>query len=112
MLEHHAAAGAASGSPTRKANKENTPPEPRPGLQKEPTFVNHAAMSRQEPYRTRDFDTGTKTKYATGVGISAEDMEKLQKPSVKRLANVTQLCKSLLDLLLLHDCGTRNHAPH
>ncbi|KAF2017172.1 serine/threonine-protein kinase cot-1 [Aaosphaeria arxii CBS 175.79] len=78
-------------SPTRKANKENTPPSARPGLQKEPTYLTHAAQSRQEPYRTREAESQS-TRYINGPQrLSAEELEKARKPAVKRLANVTQL---------------------
>jgi serine/threonine protein kinase len=79
------------GSPTRKSNKENTPPGTRPALKKEASFLNHAAQSRQEVYKTKEA-TESKTQYVQR-GLSAEDIEKLQKASVKRLSNVTQLCK-------------------
>jgi len=79
------------GSPTRKSNKENTPPDLRPALKKESGFLGHAAQSRQEIYKTREA-TESRTQYIQR-GLSAEDIEKLQKPSVKRLANVTQLCE-------------------
>jgi cell cycle protein kinase DBF2 len=78
-------------SPPKKSNKENTPPGPRPGLKKESSFVNPAAVSRQEPYKPRDPET--QSIYNTQRGLSREDLDKLQKPAVKRLANVTQLCK-------------------
>jgi cell cycle protein kinase DBF2 len=94
VLEAHSNAG----SPGKRPNKENTPPEPRPALKTESTHLNYAAVSRQEPYKVRDVDTGHK-KYATGHGLTPSDLEILQKPSVKRLANVTQLCKSFLQLL-------------
>jgi len=80
------------GSPTRKSNEENTPPVIRPALKKESSFLGHAAQSRQDVYKTREA-TESRTQYIQR-GLSAEDIEKLQKPSVKRLANVTQLCKS------------------
>ncbi|KAF2116841.1 kinase-like domain-containing protein [Lophiotrema nucula] len=89
----------APGSPTRKANKENTPPGPRPGLQKEPSYITHAAQSRQEPYRTHDAKS---TRYLNGPQrLTPEELEKARKPSVKRLANVTQLyfLDHYLDLL-------------
>src|SRR2546430_13482153 len=79
------------GSPTRKSNKENTPPGIRPALKKDSNFLGHAAQSRQEVYKTREA-AESRTQYIQR-GLSAEDIEKLQKPSVKRLANVTQLCK-------------------
>jgi len=80
------------GSPTRKSNKENTPPSARPGLQKEASYVTHAAQSRQDPYRTREADQSTRY-YHGPQRLSAEELEKARKPSAKRLANVTQLCK-------------------
>jgi hypothetical protein len=81
-----------SGSPTRKPNQENTPPNGRPGVQKETSYLTHAAQSRQEPYRTRDADQSTR--YLNGPQrLSAEELEKARKPAVKRLANVTQLCR-------------------
>lgn len=84
------------GSPTR--NKENTPPSAIPrSPKKESAFVTQAAQSRLEGYRTRDAADQLAPPRPTYVqrGLSAEDLEKLQKTSVKRLANVTQLCKDL-----------------
>lgn len=78
------------GSPTRKQGKENTPPGSRHGL--ESGVQNHAALSRQELYQQRDAPQPTK-KYNTQRGLTAEELEILQKPNVKRLANVTQLCQ-------------------
>lgn len=77
------------GSPTRKSGKENTPP----GVRPKPTTPNQAAVSRQEPYQARDTDSGAKARYNPQRGLTAEELEKLQLPKVKRLANVTQLCK-------------------
>jgi cell cycle protein kinase DBF2 len=82
------------GSPTRKSNKENTPPGARPGLQKDSSYVTHAAQSRQDPYRTREADQSGRY-YPGQQRLSAEELEKARKPQVKRLANVTQLCKCL-----------------
>ncbi|KAJ9666768.1 serine/threonine-protein kinase dbf2 [Coniosporium apollinis] len=79
------------GSPTRKSNKENTPPGHRPQLTKESSYLNHAAASRQEPYRAREPVEPARTNYTVQRGLSPEELEKLQKPSVKRLANVSQL---------------------
>ena len=53
-----------------------------------------AAARRQEPYNTRDDHSPTRTQRHQPTfagGLTAEDIEKLQKPNVKRLANVTQL---------------------
>ena len=77
-------------SPTRKANKENTPPSTRPGLHKDASYINHAAMSRQELYKSRE----ESRQPPVPQRLSPEDQEKLRKPAVKRLANVTQLCMS------------------
>ena len=77
------------GSPTRKSNKENTPPG---GLAfgKSVGFQqNQAALSRQEPYQQAESRRGP----AQTRGLTAEELQKLQLPKVKRLANVTQLCK-------------------
>jgi cell cycle protein kinase DBF2 len=82
----------APGSPTRRSNQENTPPNARPGIQKEASYVTHAAQSRQEPYRTQTADQSTRY-YPGPQRLSADELEKARKPSVKRLANVTQLCK-------------------
>ena len=79
------------GSPLKKSGKENTPPgfrSPKPGT------PNQAAVSRNEPYQLRDADCGPKTRYNPQRGLTAEELEKLQLPKVKRLANVTQLCKT------------------
>ncbi|KAF2745839.1 kinase-like protein [Sporormia fimetaria CBS 119925] len=75
-------------TPTPRSNKENTPPGSRLSPTKDSHFVNHAAQSRQEPYRTRELDTQT-TRWPQR--LSAEELEKARKPTVKRLANVTQL---------------------
>lgn len=81
-----------AGSPTRKSNQENTPPGIRPDTHKESSFLTHAAQSRQEPYRTRGAE-GSQRYYPAPPRLSAEELEKARKPAVKRLANVTQLCK-------------------
>jgi cell cycle protein kinase DBF2 len=80
------------GTPTRKSNKENTPPGAL-RLGKDSTFnANQAAISRQEPYQQREpLDTSSR-KQAQIRGLTPEEREKLQLPKVKRLANVTQLC--------------------
>ncbi|KJX96279.1 serine/threonine protein kinase [Zymoseptoria brevis] len=81
----------APGSPTRKNGKENTPPSSRPQIQQTQSFINQAAASRQAPYSSReDLSPGRQPKTISN-GLTQEEIEKLQKPSVKRLANVTQL---------------------
>lgn len=77
------------GSPARKQGKENTPPstahaKPSP---------NQAAVQRQEQYQVRDTDSSSKQRYQPQRGLTPEELEKLSLPKVKRLTNVTQLCK-------------------
>jgi cell cycle protein kinase DBF2 len=90
---------ASPGSPLRKQGKENTPPSARMGTEPAgpPTL---AALSRQELYQPRGSTPPTQRKYNTQRGLTSEELEILNKPNVKRLANVTQLCKfSKLSLL-------------
>ncbi|KAI9873798.1 MAG: hypothetical protein M1830_010593 [Pleopsidium flavum] len=79
------------GSPTRQSNKENTPSGIRPPREANYT-PNQAAVSRQEPYqRLEQVDPAGRKGYNPQRGLTAEELEKLQLPKVKRLANVTQL---------------------
>ena len=78
------------GSPARKQGKENTPPSIN---HSKPSTPNQAAVSRQEPYQSREAESGVKLRYNPQRGLTAEELEKLQLPKVKRLANVTRLCK-------------------
>lgn len=76
-----------SESPTRQSNKENAPAG---GLRYgKDVQQNHAAISRQEQYQA----TGSRKTITRG--LTTEEMQKLHLPKVKRLANVTQLCKLL-----------------
>ena len=95
------------GSPTKKQGKENTPPGLRPS---KPATPNQAAVSRQEPYQSRDTDSGVKARYNPQRGLTPEELEKLQLPKVKRLANVTQLCQIPLILFLCSEL-TSNRFP-
>ena len=85
------------GSPLKKQANENTPPISR-GLDLG-TNHNLAAQQRQAGYQpadsglARENSTPTIRKYNTQRGLTPEELELLQKPNVKRLANVTQLCK-------------------
>ncbi|KAJ5092505.1 hypothetical protein NUU61_007375 [Penicillium alfredii] len=96
-------------SPTRRANKENTPPNSTRLAKDLGTNPTPAALSRQEPYQPRDADT---TKRQVQLrGLSPEEMEKLQQPRVKRLVNVTQLyfLDHYFDLLsYVHNRQTRH----
>lgn len=86
-----------TGSPLRNQGQENTHPAlPRDPFT-EPTYQpSHAAVSRQELYQTRDRPPATVRRFNTTRGLTAEERELLQKPGVKRLVNVTQLCKLVL----------------
>jgi len=75
-------------SPTRMSNKGNAPATgPRfakdIGIQQ-----NHAALSRHEQYQPAETKKTPQTR-----GLTTEELQKLQGPRIKRLANVTQLCK-------------------
>lgn len=74
-----------STSPLKKQGQENTPPASQPRL-------NHAAVSRQQPYEGKDRALTSVKKFNTSRGLTAEEREILQKPNVRRLVNVTQLC--------------------
>lgn len=87
------------GSPLRKQGKENTPPSSRHGQALDSTTSNQAALSRQDIYQHRELQAPTQKKYNTQRGLTPEELEILQKPNVKRLANVTQLCKSQMFFL-------------
>jgi tRNA A-37 threonylcarbamoyl transferase component Bud32 len=91
----HKSAGS-PGSPLRKQGKENTPPSSRLAFDAGVT-QNAAALSRQQIYQAREREEAVPTikKYNTQRGLTAEEREILNKPNVKRLANVTQLCKFL-----------------
>jgi cell cycle protein kinase DBF2 len=79
------------GSPLRKQGKENTPPNARHAADLNAS-QNQAAVSRQEIYQSREQSSPSPPKYNTQRGLTAEELEILQKPNVRRLANVTQLC--------------------
>lgn len=80
-------------SPTRRHDKENTAPNSRLNIESFPV-QNQAALSRQAIYETRELATPPTKKYNTQRGLTPEEYEIMQKPNVKRLANVTQLCSS------------------
>ncbi|RMZ81351.1 hypothetical protein DV738_g2241, partial [Chaetothyriales sp. CBS 135597] len=77
---HYAARPA---SPTRQSNKENTPV----AYGKDQSATSHAALSRREQYKPAD----TKRTTVSTRGVTTEELQKVQLPRVKRLANVTQL---------------------
>lgn len=81
------------GSPLRKQGKENTTPGTPGRLGNDPPPT-PAALSRQELYQSRETtNTPSQRKYNTQRRLTPEELEILNKPNVKRLANVTQLCK-------------------
>lgn len=94
FTSHDTKAGA-PGSPTRKHGKENTPPTHRPQLQQQHSYDSQAAQQRQNVYQPRQERSPTRPESkqaAAPYGVpTPEEMEKLQRPAVKRLANVTQL---------------------
>lgn len=82
----------ASGIPVRKHGKENTPPSSRSGTDAILPQT-QAALSRQEHYQ-REPPAQSSKKYNTQRGLTKEELAIINKPNVRRLANVTQLCKS------------------
>jgi cell cycle protein kinase DBF2 len=85
--------GTPGGSPLRKQGQENTPPAISRGAAVDAShLMSHAAFSRQDIYSLRT--SAPAKKFNTSRGLTAEELEILKKPSVKRLVNVTQLCKS------------------
>ncbi|KAK4214070.1 Serine/threonine-protein kinase sid2 [Rhypophila decipiens] len=81
-----------TGTPQKSRGQENTPPvmprNPPTELSFQPS---HAAASRQELYQQRERPSPTVRRFNTSRGLTAEELEILKKPSVKRLVNVTQL---------------------
>lgn len=91
LPDYGAAGMQAPASPTRQSNKENAPAGIlKPALKKESSFQNQAAQARPGAYRANELERPTQTLQR---GLSSQDLEKLSKPAVKRIANVTQLCK-------------------
>ena len=83
-----------TGSPLRKQGQENTPPTASKITVPEPIYQhNHAAVSRHELYQMKDRPTTPAKKFNTSRGLTPEELEILQKPNIKRLVNVTQLCQ-------------------
>ena len=75
--------GPTPGSPLKKQGQENTPPV---------QHITHAALSRQQLYEGKERPLTPAKKFNTSRGLTAEEREILQRPSVRRLVNVTQLC--------------------
>lgn len=88
----------ATAASPRKHGQENTPPvTTRPPIVDSPSYISHAAVSRQGLYQQtgRERPSTPAKKFNTSRGLTAEERELLQKPNVKRLVNVTQLCRFL-----------------
>lgn len=86
------------GSPTtplKHQGQENTPPT----ASKIPISHNHAAQTRQELYNSPRAPPPGK-KFDTSRGLTDKERAILEKPNVRRLVNVTQLCEPPLFLLL------------
>ena len=87
-----------SNSPLSRQGQENTPPatsRAAAAAADSPSFQpSHAALTRQELYQQKERPSTPAKKFNTSRGLTPEELEILQKPSVKRLVNVTQLCKS------------------
>ena len=83
-----------AGNQLQKQGQENTPPASRLGLGLSEGQVqhSHAAKSRQQLYEAKDRPMTPHKKFNTSRGLTAEEREILQKPNIKRLVNVTQLC--------------------
>ena len=82
-----------TGSSFKIQGQENTPPVGRPAGSEQHVQHSHAALSRQQQYEPRERPTTPAAKrFNTSRGLTAEEREILQKPAVKRLVNVTQLC--------------------
>lgn len=96
----HKNPSSAAGSPLKNRGQENTPPvlsrDPPPELSFQPS---PAAVSRQELYQQRERPSPTVRRFNTSRGLTAEELEILKKPSVKRLVNVTQLCRFIYLLI-------------
>lgn len=88
-----------TGSPLRNQGQENTPPtSSRPVSSRgnptdAPLQPSHAAISRQGLYQLKERPSTPAKKFNTSRGLTPEEREILQKPNVKRLVNVAQLCK-------------------
>ena len=81
-----------SGNPLKKQGQENTPPASRLGGNDAAVQPSHAALTRQQLYEPRERPLTPAKKFNTSRGLTAEEREILQKPNVKRMVNVTQLC--------------------
>lgn len=84
--------GPGSGAPLKKQGQENTPPATRLGATDSPLQHSHAAVTRQQLYEQSHRPLTPHKKFNTSRGLTAEERDILQKPNIKRLVNVAQLC--------------------
>lgn len=99
----HKGFSSGGGSPQRATGQENTPPSRgNPASAANASFqTSHAALSRQGLYHLKERPTTPAKKFNTSRGLTPEEREILQKPNVKRLVNVTQLCRFSLPIAFL-----------
>lgn len=92
---------ASPGTPRRRQGQENAQPVPRLAAhdQERQPHHSHAALSRQQPYETTKDRPIIAKRFNTARGLTAEEREILQRPNVRRMVNVTQLCKSVFIFL-------------
>lgn len=82
-------------TPLRHQGQENTPPATTSkNPPANPLSHNHPALSRHDIYQIPRTVAPAK-RFDTSRGLTQEEKDILQKPNVRRLVNVTQLCKSL-----------------
>ncbi|KAI9823479.1 MAG: hypothetical protein M1832_002490 [Thelocarpon impressellum] len=99
----------APASPTRKSNKENTQPGPK-STREHANPQAQAAVSRQELYQPREQAATTiRRAFENQRGLTQEELELLQNPQVRRLANVAQLYFLDHYFDLLNYVHTRQH---
>lgn len=78
-------------TPLKHQGQENTPPT----TSKQAVQLSQAALSRQDIYQSPRPAPPPAKKFDTSRGLTQEERDILQKPNVRRLVNVTQLCESL-----------------
>lgn len=80
-------------TPLKHQGQENTPPTTSKHAHSQSVQHNQAALSRQDIYASPRPAPPPAKKFDTSRGLTQEERETLQKPNVRRLVNVTQLCK-------------------
>lgn len=94
ILNDYSPSKATPSSPRKHQGQENTPPTAsKLGAPTLSALPSHAALSRQDIYQSARAAPPAK-RFDTSRGLTPEELEILQKPNVRRMVNVTQLCKS------------------